>query len=344
MKQINWGIIGLGNIALKFAGGFEKVDNDKLIGISSKNKQKLQKFEEEFHIEEKLCFNNYESLIKCKDIDIIYIALPNSLHYEWILKCIKEGKKILTEKPATINFSQINEIKDKISAKNVFFAEAFMYRYHPQITKVIELINENVIGKLVSIESYFGVDILNKKNFFGFKKKKKINKESRIYNKELGGGAILDLGCYPSSFSLLISSLISNVNYSQVEVLNVKKEIGPTGVDLNSYAELNFNNKFYAKIGVAFNENLGKKTKIIGESGELLIEDTWHGEPNLINIRGKNNYKVKVESRKNIFSYEIECLSKCILEDKQEPNFPGMNLNNTMINMKILEDWLNYEK
>ena len=153
MKQINWGIIGLGNIALKFADGFKNVDNAKLIGISSKNNQKLQKFKEEFHIEENFCFNEYESLIKCKDIDIVYIALPNSLHYEWILKCIKERKKILTEKPASINFSQINEIKNKVLEKNIFFAEGFMYRYHPQITKVIELINENVIGKLISMES-----------------------------------------------------------------------------------------------------------------------------------------------------------------------------------------------
>ncbi len=341
MKQINWGIIGLGNIALKFADGFKSVDNAKLIGISSKSKQKLQKFKEEFHIEENFCFNDYESLLKCKDIDIVYIALPNSLHYEWILKCIKEGKKVLCEKPATVNFSQIKKIKEAILKKKLLFAEALMYRYHPQIIKVMELINENEIGKLISMESYFGSNILTKKNFFGFRK---INEENRIYNKELGGGAILDLGCYPSSFSLLISSLVPNINYNQIEVLNVKKEVGRTGVDLDSYAELNFSNKLNAKIGASFTQNLGKKTKIIGDNGELEIEDTWHGDPSLINIKGKNSYQIKVESRKNIYSYEIEHLSKCIIENKQEANFPGMKLNDTIINMKILEDWLNHEK
>ena len=344
MKQVNWGIVGLGNIALKFAEGFKNLDNAKLIAISSKNNKKLQKFKEEFHINENFCFNDYESLLRCKDIDIVYIALPNSMHYEWILKCIKEGKKVLCEKPATINLFQINKIKEEISRKNILFAEAFMYRYHPQIIKVIELINENLIGKLISIESYFGVNILTKKNFFGFKKRKKINKESRIYNKELGGGAILDLGCYPSSLSLLISSLVPNIDYNQVEVLNVKKEIGSTGVDLDSYAELNFNNKFNAKIGASFVKNLEKKTKIIGETGELEIENTWHGESNLINIKSKNNRQIKIESRKNIFSYEIEHLSKCVIENRQDPKFPGMKLKDTIINMKILDDWLNYEK
>ena len=344
MKQVNWGIVGLGNIALKFAEGFKNLDNAKLIAISSKNNKKLQKFKEEFHINENFCFNDYESLLRCKDIDIVYIALPNSMHYEWILKCIKEGKKVLCEKPATINFIQIKKINEEILRKNILFAEAFMYSYHPQITKIIELINENIIGKLISMESYFGVNILTKKNFFGFEKRKKINEESRIYNKKLGGGAILDLGCYPSSLSLLISSLVPNINYDQIEVLTVKKEIGPTGVDLDSYAELNFNNKFNAKIGASFVKNLGKKTKIIGESGELEIENTWHGEPSLINIKSKNNRQIKIESRKNIFSYEIEHLSKCVIENRQDPKFPGMKLKDTIINMKILDDWLNYEK
>ena len=117
MKQVNWGIVGLGNIALKFAEGFKNLDNAKLIAISSKNNKKLQKFKEEFHINENFCFNDYESLLRCKDIDIVYIALPNSMHYEWILKCIKEGKKVLCEKPATINLFQINKIKEEISRK-----------------------------------------------------------------------------------------------------------------------------------------------------------------------------------------------------------------------------------
>ena len=344
MKQINWGIIGLGNIALKFADGFKNLNNAKLIGIASKSNEKLQKFKHQFNIEKNFCFNDYESLLKSQDIDIVYIALPNSLHCEWILKSIEKEKKVLCEKPATVNFSQINKIKNKVLKKNILFAEAFMYRYHPQTTKVIELINDDIIGQPISVESYFGVNLLTRKSFFGFTKKKKINKESRIYNKELGGGAILDLGCYPTSFSLLISSLVPDINYHQVEVLNIKKEIGPTGVDIDSYAELNFSNKLLTKIGASFSKDLGKKTKIIGENGELEIENTWHGDPSLINIKSKKNYQIKVEARQNIFSYEIEQLSQSLIENKQKPNFPGMNLDDTIVNMKILEKWLNHEK
>ena len=82
MDIVNWGIIGLGNIAQKFAEGFKNIDNAKLLGLTSRDDKKLQKFKEDFRIEDKYCFNNYQSMINCSDIDIVYIALPNSLHYE----------------------------------------------------------------------------------------------------------------------------------------------------------------------------------------------------------------------------------------------------------------------
>ena len=83
-----------------------------------------------------------------------------------------------------------------------------MYRYLPHISKVVDLLKNNVIGNLVSMDSFFGKDIRSKKKIFGIKLnklKKKPNRNNRLYNKGLGGGAILDLGCYPVSFSILIA-------------------------------------------------------------------------------------------------------------------------------------------
>jgi predicted dehydrogenase len=341
VQKVNWGIIGLGKIALKFSEGFKNIDNAKLLGISSKDNKKLKKFKEDFKIENNFCFNNYENLLECKDIDIIYIALPNSLHHEWIIKCIEKEKKILVEKPATLNFSQMKDVQNKLLNKNLLFTEAFMYRYHPQIIKVIKLIRENAIGKLISMESFFGMDILTKKNLFGFKKIKKLNKDSRLYNKDLGGGAILDLGCYPVSISQLIASLIPDIDCNNIKVLNKKKEIGSTGVDIDSYAELQFDNKFKSNIGASFTKNLGKETRIVGEKGELLIENTWHADPSIIKIKGEKSYEINVKCNENIFSYEIGNISKSVLENKKETIYPGMSLVETLLNMKILDEWLN---
>ena len=113
MKRINWGIIGLGNIAYSHLKSFEKSENCRLKGVASKNLQNLANFKEKTNIDESFCFDNYEDLIKSSEIDIIYIALPNSYHYEWINKCIDHGKNILVEKPITENFSQLEKIKKK---------------------------------------------------------------------------------------------------------------------------------------------------------------------------------------------------------------------------------------
>ena len=341
MKQVKWGIIGLGNIALKFAEGFQYTKNAKLFAISSRNKNKLLTFKNKFQIGNNYCFTNYGNLLECKDLDIIYIALPNSFHHEWIIKSINKGKNILVEKPATLNFSQMENIKNNLKDKNIFFSEAFMYRYLPQIPKVLDLLKNNVIGKLVSMNSFIGKDIVSKKKIFGIKLKKKLNKNNRLYNKELGGGAILDLGCYPVSMSILIASLIPKFDFNKIKVLNKKKDIGLTGVDMNSFAELEFGNNFKSTIGTSFTQDLGKKTKIIGSKGELILEDTWHGNPSLINIRGENKEKIEIECHNNIYKYEIDILSKCILENKKEPNFPGMTINETLENMRILDKWLN---
>ena len=110
---------------------------------------------------------------------------------------------------------------------------------------------------------------------------------------------------------------------------------------MNSFAELNFENNFRSKIGASLTQDLGKKTKIIGSKGELIIEDTWHGNPSLINISGENKEKIEIKCHDSIYKYEIDILSKCILENKKEPNFPGMTINETLENMRILDKWLN---
>ena len=342
MKQVKWGIIGLGSIASKFADGFQFTKNARLFAISSKNENKLLEFKNKFQIDKNFCFSNYESLLECKDLDVVYIALPHSFHHEWVIKSIEKKKNILVEKPATVNFPQMENIKNNLKNKNIFFSEAFMYRYHPQIPKIIDLLKNKIIGNLISMESFFGFDALARRKIFGVKFKKKPNKYDRLFSKELGGGAILDIGCYPVSFSILVASLISKIDFNRIEVLNKKKEIGPTGVDMNSLAELNFGNNFKSKVIASLTKNLGKKTKIIGTKGELIIEDTWSPTNiSLINVIGKNKETIKIKCHNNVYAYEIDTLSTCILENRKEPNFPGMTINETLENMKILDKWLN---
>ncbi len=111
---------------------------------------------------------------------------------------------------------------------------------------------------------------------------------------------------------------------------------------MNSFAELYFENNFKSTVGASLTQNLGKKTKIIGTKGELVLNDTWSpSNPSLIQINGENKETIEIECHNNIYTYEIEALSNCILENKKEPDFPGMTINKTLENMRILDKWLN---
>ncbi len=168
MKKINWGIIGLGSIAQKFSEAFAQTSNSTLLAVASNSSQKIESYKKQFFIEDKFTFKNYEDLINCKEVDIVYIALPNSLHFNWIMECIKNNKNTLVEKPATLNYQEASRIKKILNNKSIFFGEAFMYRYHPQINYILELIKNGTIGDLISMESSFGENILTKKKFFFF--------------------------------------------------------------------------------------------------------------------------------------------------------------------------------
>ena len=341
MKKINWGIIGLGNIAQSFSEGFFGLENSKLLAVSSSNDSKLKYFKNRYEISENYIFKNYEDLLKCKDVDIVYIALPNNLHYEWVDKCIEKNKKILVEKPAFLKLDHAEVIKEKILNKNLFFTEGYMYRYNPQIRKTLEIIKSNELGAVISMESSFCKNILTKKKFFFFEKNKKIDTNNRLFNKDLGGGCILDLGCYPTSFSLLIASMINGVNFRKFKLKNVKKEINFTGVDIDAEAELCFDDNFTSKIKSSFKNSSGSSTTIYCEKGNLLINNSWTGKTEVIKIINGKRELIKNKYEKNIYSYEINEISKNILEGKNEPFYPAVTIEETIVNTNILESWLN---
>ena len=344
MRKINWGIVGLGNIAKSFSDGFFDTNRAKLLAISSLNIKKLEKFKNSFDINEKYVFKDYESLLKCHDVDIVYLALPNNLHYKWISEAIKNNKKIFVEKPALLNFSDAKKIERKIIDKKLFFTEGYMYRYYPYINEVIELIKKGDIGKPLSMETSFGSNLLTKKKFFFFKKKKKINPDGRLFNLELGGGCILDLGCYVTSFSILIASLVVGVNYKNFDLINVKKKIGSTGVDIDAEGEILFEGGFKSKIKASFENDIGNTSIINGENGRVIIRNTWHGRDEIIKIINGKKTIIKNSMTKNIYSYQIESISEKILENKNETNFLGFKIDDTLLNTKILEEWLNAKK
>ena len=207
--MINWGVIGFGRMGKQYVDCLKiKSDLFKLSGISSKTSSHIKGFN---------FYKSYEELIKLKEIDAIYISTLNNTHKDLVILANSYNKKILCEKPLGMNFLEVQELHSLLKNKKENFLEAIAYRAHPITSAIFEILKDREIGQIKKIESSFGFKI------------KKIKKDSRLFNKDVGGGAILDLGCYPISFF----NLFDKKNNTKVIKSNFK--LCETDVDIDHF-------------------------------------------------------------------------------------------------------------
>jgi predicted dehydrogenase len=188
--MLNWGIIGAGGIAKVFCNGLRFSKTGRLVAVASQTPGKAEALADLFDAEKR--YNSYEALLADPDIDAVYISTIHPFHAENVSQAAKAGKHILVEKPIAMNATETAGMIEVAQANDVFLMEAFMYRCHPQISKLVELIQDGTIGEVLMLRSAFGY-------------RASFNPDSRAYNRALGGGGILDVGCYPASMSRLVA-------------------------------------------------------------------------------------------------------------------------------------------
>lgn len=325
---MNWGIIGLGNMAKKFALAIKELKESTLIGASSKSFFRLIKFGLRNNIKLKYLFNNYEKILNCEEIQNIYIGTLNNSHFKIIDSCIKAGKNILCEKPFVVNDEEAEIIKDKLKNSNIFFLEAIAYRSHPQTQNIKKLINDNQIGKVIRIKSRFGFDV----------GRPKIN--GRHFSKELGGGSILDLGCYPLTMSNFIANLNNTNNESLPTIEEVSGKIFQTGVDLNAKAKLIYNKSISAEIFVSLEKNFDNSTEIFGTNGVMRIRSPWLPEKDsfIEIVKNGGSKKYYTNCKFSIFANQIKVFDILAKGSNLKDNH-AMSIDNSVNYMKILSKW-----
>ena len=334
MEKIKWGIIGPGNIANNFADGLKSSYSGQLVAIASKSEDRRKNFGDKYDIHSDFRFDSYEDIINSEHIDAIYISTPHNLHAEWTIKAAGKGKHVLCEKPGAVNLNEGKKIIEAVKEAGVFYMEGFMYRCHPQIPKLLEIIKNKTIGEIESIETSFGYDT------------GKTIPESRIFNKELTGGAILDVGLYPISFSRLISGVATGEKFLEPKFINAEGSIGDTGVDEVAHANLEFKNGIKAKVSTAIRENMKNNAIISGSEGTIELPDPWmpgrNGGPYhakiIINKNGQEEV-IELKGPEHLFFFEAELASQCIAKEKIQPPHPAMTWEDTLGNLKALDTW-----
>jgi len=320
---VKWGIVGLGNMANAFAKAISETTNSKLVCVASKSKTKLELFAKNFDILSSNRFLNYSELIRSKEIDAVYISTLNNTHVELLLECVKNDKKILCEKPLATNLDQANLAFKGLEKKKNSFYEAIAYRSHPQTENLLETIQRGEIGEIIKIESSFGFKI------------KRVKKDSRLFSKKLGGGAILDVGCYPVSFFNLFKK-----KKGSLELIKASGTFSITGVDDEAEAEFLLDKNIVANCKVSFKENLANSCKIYGTKGSIIIPSPWlPSTKSYIEVYNENSYyKNFISSNKSIYAIQIESISRLFNEEKLKKTFQ-VEINESVEILTNLDKW-----
>ena len=258
--MLNWGVMGAGGIAYVFCNGMRFTDTGQIFAVASRTQERKDRLANDFGIPRQ--YNDYADLLTDDDIDAVYIATIHPLHVEWAIKCAEAGKHLLIEKPISMNSAETAAMVNAARENDVFLMEAFMYRCHPQIAKMVELIQDGTIGDVQTIRATFGYRS-------GF------NPQSRLYNREMGGGGILDIGCYTASMARKIAGAAANKLFLNPISVKGNGKIGPTGVDHIAAATLKFENDIIAEIICAVECNYGSGVTIYGTEGTLTIPNPW---------------------------------------------------------------------
>lgn len=321
IRQVKWAILGTSQISRTMAHAIKASDTAELIAIGTGTRPdsaaNAAAFAREFSIP--TVHDSYQAVLEDPNVDVVYIGLANHLHKEWIIRCAKAGKHILCEKPLVLDMKEAYEIKSIIDRYKVFCMEALMYRCHPFINELKNLIHDesNGIGNIKSIHAVYYSNFAQ-------------------YENPIAGGAIRNLGCYPVSLIRLI------MNQEPISIQS-QAIMNSTGTSENMAAAImRFDNDVIAQVCTSNNTETWHQFDVVGSKGVLrVITNPWKGESeNIVIINRSGDEKTyRFHAEKSLYTYQIDTVNYHLLSQKLTPNSNAISWEHSQGNIAALEEW-----
>ena len=295
MPVIQWGIVGTGAIAKRFAAALSQVEGADLAGVASRSADRAAEFAAEYGA--KRVFASYEEMAGCREIDAAYIATPHSSHCENTVLFLNAGKHVLCEKPMAVNAKEVRRMIAAAKEKDCFLMEAMWTRFLPAVIQALSLIKEGEIGKIERVKADFCFSSV-------------YNPVHRLYNPALGGGALLDVGIYAMSFAcFVLGTTPENIAANAIFAEN--------GVDASTTVQLHYPHGIIADLTASIAEKKPCDAVITGSGGKIILPNFYTADHfYLENEGGKKTYTVPY--RGNGFEEEIEAVINCMADGKTE--------------------------
>lgn len=295
MEYIKWGIISTGTIAHSFAQDFNFIDNGKVVAVASRSGKKAEDFAIQYNITK--AYGTYDELFADDEINAVYIATPHNFHFKNTLDALNFGKSVLCEKPITVNPQECRELINVSRATGIYLMEAMWTYFLPANLKAQEWIADGKIGTIKHIKADFGNQV-------------PYDPEGRMYNPELAGGALLDMGIYP----IALAWLFYKKDPDEISVISRK---APSGVDDDVVMLFKYHDSA-ATLTTTFRCKLPNYAFIIGDEGYIMIPDFWRAKECML-FKGEDCIDHFTDDRKSLgLNFETEAVNNDILNNKKE--------------------------
>ena len=296
MEKIRWGILATGWIAEQLAEAINEQPDAVLLAVGSRSQESADKFGDKWHIPRR--YPTYEALAADPDVDVIYIATPHNLHDENMKLCLNAGKHVLCEKPLTVNAAQAQACMALAKEKGLFLMEAMWMKFMPAIRQMQKWVQNGRIGSIHLVQANFAFNI-------------PFDPKGRLYDPELAGGALLDMGVYPATLVHLV--------LGKPDRILSAAQLGETGVD-----ELNTSIWQYdqgAQAVLLSTQRLERPCDafITGSKGYIkLHENFWHCRTVTIKESGSKPEVVQIPYEGNGYGYQVREVHDCLRAGKLE--------------------------
>ena len=260
-RPVGWGLLSTARINAKLLAGAPEAPGASFLAVASRDGARAEAHAEEHGIPR--AYGDYGALLADPEVEAVYISLPNSLHVEWTVRALEAGKHVLCEKPLSRRSAEVEHAFAVAERQGRLLMEAFMYRHHPQTTRVQELVAAGAIGRLRLIRGAFSFPLGDPSDV-------------RL-QAALDGGSLMDVGCYCVNAARLLAGEPTRVMAEQAP--------GGHGVDIVLAATMRFRHDVVAHFdcGLALSER--DELEVVGEEGSLFLDDPWHCRRPLIELR-----------------------------------------------------------
>jgi len=331
----NWGIIGCGLISADFAKALQKSSRSNIIACAARRLESAQQFAKDFDIPLINAYSSYDDVCSNPKVDIIYVGTIHPMHCKSVITALQNGKHVLCEKPMGMNLRETEEMIATAKKNGVFLMEAMWTRFFPAYRKARELVTSGVIGDVVHYYADFGVKMPGPNEFRG----------ARLWDNALGGGALLDIGCY------VVNPLSWVFGPKMPRKMTVDGVMDKEhDVDATIGVTMMYSDRQYAQLSCTFLANTARERTISGTKGRVRIENEAHAPTKVTLWRDDGTLPGQVETFEFALPdkyatnfpngegmlYQIEAVTKCVDEGRLES--PEYSWNEMLSTVRIMDE------